>query len=267
MNSFPEIDVVIVNFNSGHALAKCIESIGVCKGIHLFVVDNCSTDDSLKAVTQTFDQVNLIKNKDNKGFATACNQGAQAGTSPHIALINPDCFIDGEQLMLLSQALNQDVNAALIGCRVLNDDGSLQAASRRRLPTFWRVLFHLSRLSHWSLFKGININDNGQFKQVVEVEAVNGACVMVKRTDFDRVGGFDQDYPLHFEDLDLFTKLKQRGKKLIYQSNIEVKHLHGHSDQSPKQINVWKKQGLIRYFEKHRPRWEARLITWMTRLK
>lgn len=267
MTSTPGIDVVIVNYNSGYALGQCIDSINQSQNINVFVVDNNSTDNSLVDVMPQLDAVSLIKNNKNEGFATACNQGANEGRAKHIAFINPDCFIDAKQLINLSHELNRHPSAALIGCRVLNENGTLQAASRRRLPTFWRVLFYLTKASKFRCVKGINIKDNGVFNQVIEVEAVNGACVVVNRADFQRVGGFDESYPLHFEDLDLFANLKKTGKKLIYQSNIEVKHLQGNSEQSSNQINLWKKQGLVRYFKKHRPRWEARLITWMTRLK
>ena len=267
MNPIPGIDVVIVNYNSGDALGACIASINKSDVINIIVVDNNSSDDSLVSAMHQLESVSLIVNNDNKGFAKACNQGAQQGASTHIAFINPDCFIEANQLLSLSRDLNRYQHASLIGCRVLNQDGSLQAASRRRLPTFWRVIFHLTRLSELPFVKGINIKDDGKFQQLIEVEAVNGACIVLNRADFDSIDGYDEAYPLHFEDLDLFTNFKKMGKKLIYQSNTEVKHLKGNSEQSSKQIKRWKKQGLVRYFQKHRPGWEARLITWMTGLK
>ncbi|TDR20817.1 glycosyltransferase family 2 protein [Marinicella litoralis] len=261
------IDVVIVNYNSGQALQTCIDSLKGSDVINITVVDNNSTDDSLTAVLDQSDDIEWIKNDSNVGFATACNQGAEHGKADQIAFINPDCFIAANQLLQLAQDLNAYPQASLIGCRVLNQDHTLQAATRRRLPTLWRVFTHVSRLSVLPFIKGINIKDEGLFDQVVEVEAVNGACLMVNRTDFASVGGYDELYPLHFEDLDLFTRLLKTGKKLIYQANIEAKHIQGNAEQSSRQIKQWKKQGLQRYFQKHRPSWEAKIITWMTHLK
>lgn len=258
MNRLPELDVVIVNYNSGQALQQCVDFLlqGSEINLNVFVVDNHSEDDSLTFMGRMEHPIDLIKNNDNLGFSVACNQGSESGHAPQIAFINPDCFINQQQLLQLSAQLSDNQSGGLIGCRVLNEDGTLQAASRRRLPTFWRILWHLSALSKFPLFKGININDSGEFDSLQQVEAVNGACIVIKRKIFEQLGGFDEAFPLHFEDLDLFARLQANQHAVLYDSSVIVKHLKGHSVQDSQLIKSWKKQGLLRYLLKHRPKWE-----------
>ncbi len=267
MNPIPAIDVILVNHNSGEALGQCLKTLqkGGSEGLNISVVDNASVDDSMADLPSDL-PLSIIKNAENLGFAKACNQGAKQGKAEFIAVINPDCFVTVQQLQKLSENLKNDAKAALIGCRVLNEDGGLQAASRRRLPTFWRVVFHVTGLSRWSWFQGININDTGQFAGIIKVTAVNGACLLVKRTAFEQIKGFDESYPLHFEDLDLFVRLQKDGGHVLYDPSVEVVHLKGQSKQLPKQIKVWKKQGMLRYFKQHRPSWEAALVKFILAL-
>jgi GT2 family glycosyltransferase len=257
-----ELDVVIVNYNSGQMLEQCLSHLysmpGI--GINVSIIDNNSTDDSLLCLKSKDQTISVIKNSANIGFSSACNQGVESGQAAQIAFVNPDCFINSQQLEQLSNQLAQHDGAALIGCRVLNDDGSLQAASRRRLPTFWRIIWHLTGFYRWPMFKGINIDDDGKFEVVQKVEAVNGACYLVKRTVFEQLNGFDEAYPLHFEDLDLFARIQAEHFNIIYDSSVEVKHLKGQSKQDSQQIKAWKKQGLLRYLAKHRPQWEYRAV-------
>lgn len=259
-----QVDVVVVNYNSGDALQNCLAQLlqPLTAALRVWVIDNDSTDTSLADAEVWKDQFGLIKQNENTGFSRACNLGASQGQAAVVAFVNPDCFVRAEQLQQLANTLMSHEKAALIGCRVLNQDGSLQAASRRRLPTFWRVFCHQTGLSRWPGFKGINIKDQGQFSQPQLVTAVNGACMLVKRQVFTALGGFDENYPLHFEDLDLFTRIGQAGQQVIYEPAVEVEHLHGHSKQVPAQIKKWKKQGLLRYFKLYRPAWEH----WVLRL-
>ncbi len=268
MNPVAAIDVVIVNYNSGQALGQCVETLQADQAneVNVWVVDNASQDGSVKALSPAT-PLSIIKNKDNLGFAKACNQGARQGKAALLAFINPDCFVSSDQLKQLAVALKAEPNAALIGCRVLNEDGSLQAASRRRLPTLWRVFFHLTGLSFLPLFRGINIKGDGRFAAIQHVDAVNGSCLLVKRTVFDAINGFDEAYPLHFEDLDLFARIKQHNNQILYHPTVEVVHLKGHSKQDSKQVKRWKKQGLVRYFRQHRPKWESAVVSFFLATK
>ncbi len=263
MNSAKALDVVVVNYNAGDALKQCL-SMFTSAGEEVFqtvVVDNNSTDDSLADIEKSnaFSQLTVVRNPTNVGFAKACNQGAELGEADCLAFVNPDCFVSSQQLQELSNTLLNHKAAALIGCRVMNEDGSIQAATRRRLPTFWRIFFHMTKLSKVPGLRGININDDGLFAEVQNVEAVNGACVVIKRQHFEQLGGYDEGFPLHFEDLDLFARIKAQDLDVLYAPNIEVKHLKGQSSVDTKQVTAWKRRGLLRYLLKHRPHWEYQI--------
>jgi N-acetylglucosaminyl-diphospho-decaprenol L-rhamnosyltransferase len=257
-------DVVIVNHNSGQALKRCLTGLlgEADPAFRVWVVDNASADDSLQGLPIS-PQLKVIRNADNPGFATACNQGMQAGEAECVVFLNPDCFAKADDLNCLRQSLFNEPKAALMGCRVLNEDGSLQAATRRRLPTFLRMVLHVTRLGRLPGFTGINIHDQGRFPQPIEVEAINGALMMGRRRDLETVDGFDEAFPLHFEDLDLFARLRQQGRSVMYDSAIEVVHLKGISRQDSQRIKNWKRLGLRRYMHKHRPGWESRLVNWL----
>lgn len=263
------LDLVIVNYNSGEALAQCLDhclsqSTQTLK-LNATVIDNASNDQSWQAAA-SHPQVRLIKNQHNQGYAAACNQAANLTQSELLAFINPDCFIQAEDLSKLAQHLQQQTNGGIISCRINNPDGSLQRANRRRLPTFGRVLATYLKLEKLPLIHGINITDRQPPLQPLTVEACSGAFFIIKRKLFEKIGGFDTDYPLHFEDLDLFKKVNDDGCHITYYPTITATHLKGHSKQNHKLIKSWKKQGLCRYFKKHRPPIETLLIKIITKI-
>jgi len=261
----PPLDVVIVNHNGGELLSQCLQHLGRLPDWQVTVVDNASSDDSIQAVDSV--QCQLICNNDNVGFARACNQGAAAGQAPYLAFVNPDCFIEQAALQSLVNQLDQTPEAAVMGCRVLHADGSFQAASFRRLPTFWRVLVHVFKLDRLPGISGINLPDPGLTPAVRTVPAINGACVIMRRDVFTQLDGFDESYPLHFEDLDLFARVAQAGYAILYQAQVQAIHVKGQSGQLSGQVKQWKKQGLLRFMTKHRPAWEAWLMRLLVRPK
>ena len=265
MKSSPSLDVVIVNHNGGELLSQCLNHLGQLPEWQITVVDNASTDDSVQALDGA--EYRLLCNTDNVGFARACNQGAAVGQAPYLAFVNPDCFIKQAAMQSLLKQLDQAPEAAVMGCRVLHDDGSFQAASFRRLPTFWRVLVHVLKLDRLPGISGINLPDPGMEPAVRTVPAINGACVIIRREVFGQLNGFDEGYPLHFEDLDLFARVAQAGHQIYYQAQVEAIHVKGQSGQLSGQVKQWKKQGLLRYMTKHRPSWEAKLMRFLVRPK
>ncbi len=110
------------------------------------------------------------------------------------------------------------------------------------------------------LFKGMNLHVSHKRKGLMTVEAVNGACYIISRQLFEEINGFDELFPLHFEDLDLFKRVLNAGYQIYFDPDINVKHIKGHSSGDQQQIKQWKKVGIIRYFEKHQSVFSASLI-------
>lgn len=259
MNPEVAIDVVIVNHNAGDVVVALVDQLLANDALNVSVVDNASTDGSLSRLQSK--DLSLQANPSNLGFAAASNQGVAMGQATVIALVNPDCQVTAAQLNTMALRLKEP-GVGLVGCQVVNIDGSTQQGTWRRLPTLWRVLKTVTRLEKMPGFNGLNLN-----RPPTSFSAVNGACFVISRSLFESLGGFDEGYPLHFEDLDLFIRLQEAGKKMVCEQSVVVKHIKGLCSTDSKQVAAWKKAGLLRYFEKHRPRWEQRIIRWLAALK
>lgn len=255
-------DVVTVSHQNADTITRFLKPWrGDASAAQLWVVDNASNDATVSCLQSLLTSRQYQLNHDNRGYARAANQAAAMGQQAYIAFVNPDCFAGPEVIEPMVQYLKHHDDVGMTGCRVLNSDGSLQPASCRRLPTFWRVFHHLTGLYHLGL-PGINKPPKSAL-QSGPVEAVNGALFVIRRELFTQLNGFDEAYPLHFEDLDLMARCLQAGYQIHYLAEPQAIHLQGQSTQNKSIIQQWKRQGLKRYFKKHRPRWEQ---WWVNRL-
>lgn len=247
--NFP-LDVVVVNYNTGTALRRCLAAVGEQGAVvaSITVVDNASTDDSLDLPARLLDQVDILRNDRNPGFGTACNQGARRGRAPGLLFLNPDCYAAPGALAYLSDALAGDSALALVGGHILNPSGQVQRASRRLLPTLGRAL--QTALGFGS--RGVDQSHTPLQQGVQRVEAVSGACMAVRREAFEAIGGFDEAFVLHCEDLDLMRRLTDAGWGIAYQADAEFIHEQGLSSRRrPLWVHYHKHRGLRRYYLKH----------------
>ena len=257
---------IVVNYNAGEILAETIGDLLQAGGVaSIRLVDNASSDNSLDRVKQQHAEamltgrLRILQQPHNRGFSAACNAGAKGVDTPYLAFVNPDCRVCPDTLSMLVESLQSHPEAALAGAWVCNPDGSEQRATRRRLPTPWRVFRTISGLEkparRWPRFfswlAGVNLDFGPKPEAITEVEAVNGALMMVRRHDFDAVGGFDEGFPLHFEDLDLFARLQQQGKKILLVPAACAVHHQGSCSADSQLIKRLKRHGLRRYWHKH----------------
>ena len=132
------ISTIIVNYNAGPLLRKCVDSLLVCPlDIEIIVVDNASSDASLNEL-QDLSQVCVIRNPANVGFAAACNIGVQASSAPFLLFLNPDCFFQPDAIAPLLASLQSDDRVGMVGGLLVNEDGTEQGGGRRAVPTPWR---------------------------------------------------------------------------------------------------------------------------------
>ncbi|MAF80829.1 glycosyl transferase [bacterium] len=260
----PGVAIVIVNWNTGQLLAKCLESIQAANDHHLIsavlVVDNDSHDDSLaqaKAVA-TDPRIQFIAPGANLGFAGGNQAGVAvlADSDAHILLLNPDTEIHDGTLTGMLAALN-DKQAGIVGAKLQNPDGTHQE-SVRRFPTLINFLFLWFKLRRllpgarsWSRYMMREFD----YSSTQVVDQVMGAAFLVRRQVWDQLGGLDDGFFVWFEEVDLCKRAKAAGWQTVYTPKPRVTHYGGVSFNQLVGINrtkPWIKSSL-RYIRKHTP--------------
>ena len=240
------IAVVVVAYNSEETLDECLARLRAAQGVEeIRVVDNASRDAGIDIVQRhalADARLRFIANPDNPGFAVACNQGAAASTAPWLAFVNPDCFIKADTLARLREAAASRGDA-LVGGVLRGEDGALDAAARRRDPDFAAML-RSRRARELSI-------PRDPATPLQPVDAVSGALMVLPRSLFARIGGFDEGYRLHAEDLDLCRRVRQAGAMVAVANEVEVLHVRGVSSRARPLFVEWHKhRGLWRYFRR-----------------
>jgi GT2 family glycosyltransferase len=227
------LSIIIVNYNAGHYLEKCLKSVyAETKQIpfDIWVVDNNSKDESVSMVRRYFPPVKLIENKENPGFARANNQAITKSVGDYILLLNPDTLIQKNAIEKTVKFMDEHPQTGIAGCKVLNEDGTLQLACRRSIPTPGVAFFRLTGLS--KLFP----NSKGMAKynltylnpdQANEVDAVSGAFLMIRRTVVDNIGTLDEQFFMYGEELDWCLRTKKAGWNVMYYPDAKIIHYKG----------------------------------------
>jgi len=253
-----DVSVVIVNYNAGPLLLECLNSCLSQVG-QVVVVDNASVDGSIELLESHFkasSQLQVIRNEANLGFAVACNQGAEVCTGDFLLFLNPDCIAAPGSIGLLQGALLSDSSFGMAGGLLLDSDGTEQAGGRRYVPTPWRSFVRALRLEllehRWpKLFQNFNLCTHPLPDGVVTLEAISGACTMVKREAMEDVGPWDEGYFLHCEDLDLCMRYRQSGWSILFVPTAKLTHFRGACSQSRPIFVEWHKhRGMMRFYGK-----------------
>ncbi|UNK51198.1 glycosyltransferase family 2 protein [Lysobacter sp. S4-A87] len=244
--------VVVVTYRSAETIDDCLQRLRAADGVDAIrVVDNQSDDDTLEIVQRhamADARVRFIANPDNPGFAVACNQGARDadGDAAWLAFVNPDCLVERDTLVQL-RALAAGRGDILLGADLVDDHGLRDGAARRRDPDFSAML--AGALGGTPAAKLELPIDDAQALQ--PVEAISGALMLMPRALFTRIGGFDEGYRLHAEDLDLCRRAREAGAMIAVANHIRVLHVRGVSSRSRPLFVEWHKhRGLWRYYRK-----------------
>lgn len=253
-----DISIIIVNYNAEIFLINCIESIYKNSNnlkIQIIVVDNNSKDNSRITTQGKYPDVIWIQNFINRGFATANNQAIKQSKGKFIMLLNNDTIILNNALNKLLNYIESDSTIGAVGPRILNKDGSLQASCRRGLPNAINSVGYFTKL--YKIFpKSKKLGSYAMSyisdKQSHEVEAVSGAAMLIKSEVIKKIGGLDENYFMHFEDIDLCLRISLEGYKLFYVHDAEIIHFKGQSSKlrSKKVIEDFH-NSLLYYYKKN----------------
>ncbi len=217
------ISVVIVTYNSQDTIKSCLDSVlrdDTSKEV--IVADNNSKDDTSKILMSYKDRIIFFQNNSNLGFSKANNMAAKEAKGEYLLFLNPDTrFLEEGTLDGLIKLLSENEHYGLIAPKLVLPNGDIQKTVRN-LPTIWKAIeeFWLGKEGAFEFFQP-------QRGELVEVESVVGACILIKSEVFRMVGGFNEKYFLYFEDLELCKDIRKSGLKIGYVGDILVQHVVG----------------------------------------
>lgn len=254
-----DLSIIIINWNSKDFLRDCLRSLEVgVRGLdcEVLVIDNASRDGSAQMVVAEFPDVKFIQSEQNLGFSGSNNRAARQAKGDFFLFLNPDTQVEGTALVKLVEALRNRPVAGIAGARLLNTDRSLQTSCVQSFPTVVNQVLDCELLRGWlprSRLWGMAALFRAS-PDPAPVEAISGACLMIKREVYERVNGFDERYFMYCEDIDLCFRVHQTGFKCYYVSEAAVIHHGGGSSQKARSAfsNVMIRESMYRFIHAHR---------------
>ncbi len=255
--------VVVISYNTRTLLRECLESVVAELPSELVVVDNASGDGSADMVVSSFPDAILVGNTQNIGFASAANRGIRAVASPYILLLNGDTRLPPGSLRELATYLWRHPSVAVVGPKLRDAIGRSQA-SERSFPAIWDLLLDWTHM--YALIEGIpyireSFPRTRRRTGARSVPWVLGAALAIRRTAFEDVGGFDPDFFLYYEEVDLCYRLRRAGWQVHFSPGVEVVHVGGASaSQRPTETMVQAFRGLAQFYDRHYAGWRRRSL-------
>lgn len=262
-----ELSIIYVNFNTADQVMAAVESVRRhTKGIdyEIIVADNNSqNDNNLQSLLDDKD-IKVVKLDDNYGFGKANNAGVRESTGEYIFLLNPDTICHDNSIKLLFDKLKSDPTIGIINPNLINADSKPTHAFRRAgdgiLTEINFALFGLP----YKLVYGRNFEYNHTDKQM-DVAYACGAAMMMKRETFDKVGGFDENFFLYYEDQDLCNRIKKTGLRIVNEPGAIIQHLEGTSISVNARRENFIMQSRKKYFLKTMPEWHYKVANVLTK--
>ena len=250
-----KVSIIIVTYQSQDEILKCISSI--YKNIidiefEIIIIDNASTDNTIKIVKNHFSDVIIKENKKNEGFARANNAGSKIAKGEFLFFLNPDSKIIENTVEVLLSIYNSNPKNGIVAPQIKNIDGSIQL-STGKTPTIFTNLFEAFGLYIFlpNTFFGYRIATNHENE--LSTDWVTGACFLVKKEYFDKLNGFDKNFFLYLEDADLCLRIKKEiNKNIIYTYKTSIIHAKAKSSKNSSYISKLSSyKSKIYYHKKH----------------
>lgn len=243
-----ELSVVILNYNVKFFLELCLKSVEqaiTSIDAEIIVVDNDSSDGSCEMVKQKFPSVTLISNQDNVGFAKANNQGVKAAKGEFICILNPDTVVAEDTFIKLLEFTKSEPDLGAIGCKLIDGSGKFLPESKRNVPLVKVALQKI--FGNGKNYYANHINKN----EIEKVDVLVGAFMFMKKDTYNQVKGFDEDYFMYGEDIDLSYKLLQSGLQNYYYGETSCIHYKGESTAKDKKYTKRFYGAMKLFYEKH----------------
>ena len=226
-----KLSVVILNYNVRYFLELCLKSVQLAitsLDAEIIVIDNNSSDDSCDMMKELFPEIRCIQNTENVGFSKANNQGVAQAKGEYICFLNPDTVIAEDTFSKLIEFAETKTDLGVLGCRLIDGSGRFLPESKRNIPEI--------KIAAQKLFgndKGYYANHIGEF-EIGAVDVFVGAFMIIKKAIYNNVNGFDEDYFMYGEDIDLSYKILKAGHKNYYYGETSIIHYKGESTNKDK---------------------------------
>lgn len=228
----PDVSVLIVTYNSSHVIDACLSALG--STFEIIVYDNASSDDSVALIQRDFPLVRVILGDRNLGFAAGVNRAAAQANGRNIMLLNPDAVIAVDDVWTLVETM-ASTNGGIVA-PLIHTDG-VRVAAAGRMPTAWSMATHyfgvsrLARGRRWLQGHYLLPSDIGD--DVVTVDWVTGACLMVEADTWRRLGGLSERWFMYAEDIEFCWRVGRTGGVVLVQPRARAGHLVGRSNNKP----------------------------------
>ena len=223
-----KLSVVILNYNVRYFLELCLQSVeAALEGVdsEIIVIDNNSKDGSCDMVREKFPSITLIENTSNVGFSKANNQAVQVAKGEYVCILNPDTVVAEDTFESILNFAEKQTNLGIIGCRLIDGSGDYLPESKRNIP-----LVDIAIKKVFGNSKGYYASHVKEF-DTAKVEILVGAFMLLKRSLYNSLGGFDEDYFMYGEDIDFSFKSLKKGCDNYYFGDTSVIHYKGESTQ------------------------------------
>jgi len=259
-----DVSIIIVNWNSANYVLECVESIyRETKAIsfEIIVIDNASFDGCGEKLAQSYPDVVFIQSDANLGFARANNIAASRAKGRTLLFLNPDTKVLDRAIERLCSLYWKLPNCGVLGCRLLNKDGSVQESSIQVFPSIINQFFD-SGLVRKLLSKqawGVRGLSPSSHRAVIDVDAVSGACMVIRKNLFEEIGGFSDRYFMYGEDVDLCLRVRRKGFTNYHSLDIAIIHYGGGTTPEVQKplFSALMRQSLYTYFRTNHGRLTA----------
>lgn len=265
-----QLSIILVGYGVQGELGECLNSVQQnLKEIRseIILVWNCGPEDRLEAIRGSFPDVVLIENKENVGFSRGCNQGLKNAKGRYVLFLNPDTIIkDKETLSIAIKYLESNQRVGILGIKLINPNGSVQP-SCNNFPTIENLfLDHILRIRLVSrTIKARFLYRFWYHDELRDVDWILGAFMMMKHTLADELGGFDEDYFLYGEDLDICYRAKQLGAAITFLPSAEVMHKGNQQWDRERLGRIY--HALVLFYRKHYSNRRRSLLEFLIRIE
>jgi hypothetical protein len=226
-----DLSIVIVNYCGWDSLKKCLESIKKITQqnftFEVIIVDNSPKTILFNQFSKEFENFKFYKNTENYGFANGCNKGASLANGNYLLFLNPDTIVSKESIELLVLEAKQNSDYGIISCQTTNGNGKSQDINKlfpslATFSGFSRIIYRL--FNNYKLRKKFQPKENKVFP-----DWVSGCVLLIEKNIFNKIGGWNEDYWLYYEDVDICKKVHDLGKKVVVLQQTSIIHQHGKS--------------------------------------